>query len=1389
LNTKLVVPLIALLLISPLCSLYPTVLAATAQDNISSQPFPGYTLIGQAPASLPVLVNIAIPLKNTGFLSSTLEQVSDPSSPSFRHFLTAPQIEQQFLPKTEDESMLTYLQSIGLPVLMNSLDSMIVVQATAAKVKQYFNADVEMYSNGTQSYYTTTGNSLLNGAHFIASNATALFAQPRITSSSVGVTNDNVTFTEGAFSAKALQTVYNASSLYKQGFQGEGQNIGILDFFGSPTISQDLVQYDNMFNLPNPVFNVFPIITNYPNLGVSTGWSLEVAADVESAHTMAPNAAIDLYTTTSALSFAADLAPIINIDQDNTLAMSFSIAPEWLFSTVGGPLFYFNMLLTDQYFMIGNLEGITFLSSSGDAGGSGYSNGPAGNLGYPDDSPYVTSVGGTQTYLSNQNGSTTFVQTGWSNPAYVPNGVNTGGSGGGVSFLEPKPWYQQNLPTPPSYPNGRMEPDLALQAGLNPGIFFVNGGSTVVIGGTSVSVQLLGGLITIVDQSVGGRLGLINPFLYSLGDDPNLYPKAFDPITFGYSIPWTASYGYNLVTGWGAPNIGEIANLINNVVSQPSLSIFVGLTNSTGQTPNEFTSNQTMDVTANIFYGPFTVTSGIFTAKLVTLTGTSLVTNMIYDSSAQAWNCSITVPQQSGVAYVDVSGTSNGILGEDFVQTFLGYLATFTSPVPTDPWTTAPGLPVVITSTDLNGKSAPINSTTMQVNSYQILTNSYKTEDTINLTAPKISGETKDLTANLASPYTAGPTTLMLQGNTYGFLPFTNGIYLQTSTVTPEVASEPGSAGPGQYLTILTKPVAPVNVASISSIDTGGTVGTDIAAGSNVTAFLLNPQGNVLATATLIKLGSSISGLLKIPVNAQAGLYTIMLQASYGSETLGYTLGGSFYEQVWVSNGIITPKITLSPTTLYMGQNAQITADIQYTNGQEVTQGEYTAIIYPQELQNQYTTIMYNEYLNGQLTQLTYNSSLNRWTAIVTLPSPYNSGVISPVNDNSFYYAGPYEAYVTGISYDGVPTTTQLAAQQNFQIQPYLYLANQLITTLQQNWGLALTGDTITGSQNLANNVFIGSNTLQGGTTTISDSSITGNMIVSGSNLTLQGVYGGNIIATNSTINLINTYVKSLTLTNSSYSMLSSTYQTINPTPPTITITTPTNGTSYTGNINAMITTLANNIASVTVYLNDQQIQASPTNGTLTFIIPSANYPDGTYTMQVIAIQTDGTSSTATTTMYFTNQASTNQNQINTINSTQTALNDQISSLQNNISTLTSSEGSLQNQVANLQGTLSSLASSQSTLQNQLKSMQSKLNNLTSSQTALQNQLGSLGNNLNASISQLHNQTKSLQTSLNNTKTLAYIGIEAVIAGIASVIIVAIIIVAIRHKKTAPNSG
>ena len=214
---------------------------------------------------------------------------------------------------------------MGLHVLMGSMDSIIVVQATAGQVKEYFNANVNMYTNGTDSYYMTSGNSLFNGAHFIASNVTAFMVQPRYTNLSPFPQSANITYTEGAFSAKELQNVYNATSLYAQGIQGDGQTIGILDFFGSPTVAQDLSLFDKTFGFPDPSLAIIPIVPYNPNLGVSTGWSTEVSIDVEMAHAMAPKAAINLYVTTGALSFVDDIASIVNDDSVTTLSMSFSL--------------------------------------------------------------------------------------------------------------------------------------------------------------------------------------------------------------------------------------------------------------------------------------------------------------------------------------------------------------------------------------------------------------------------------------------------------------------------------------------------------------------------------------------------------------------------------------------------------------------------------------------------------------------------------------------------------------------------------------------------------------------------------------------------------------------------------------------------------------------------------------------------------------------------------------------------------------------------------------------------------------------------------------------------------------------------------------------------------
>ena len=868
-----------------------------------------------------------------------------------------------------------------------------------------------------------------------------------------------VTYTQGGISAAALPEVYNATALYDQGFQGEGQIIGILDFFGSPTIESDLALFCERFGYPAADLNIIPIAPYNPNLGASTGWSTEVALDVELAHAMAPQATIDLYVTNGAMSVAADIAQIISLGRASTLSMSLSFASEYDYSFGGGLWFLFNMFLPNQYFMLGSLMGMTFLCASGDAGGSGYSSGPAGNSCFPSDSPYVTSVGGTQTYLSTQlDGSVSSVQTGWSNQAFVPDKFNAGGSGGGVSFLQPKPWYQSKQPTPATYPNGRMEPDLSLQAGMYPGIFIVDGGSTFIVGGTSASAPMLAGFLALIGESLGSPLGLINPSLYYLGNNASLYAKAFTPITFGYNIPWTASYGYNLVTGWGAPNIGQIADYYKTLTVPDSLYVGLSVVDESGQEAFEVTAGQVLTVDAFVQNGDQVVETGSFSAKIVTLAGATSAVPMTFNNVTQSWVCQIVMGQLSGVAYVDVVGSSSGVSGEAIWEFFAGYLATFYYPYPTLPWTTSgEGLPVVVVSTDLYGNLAPSNqSLSMWVNSYQPLRNRFINVDVVSLPAANDSQLGQVFMSTLTSAYPAGPLTLILQGSTYGFLPFMNGIYLQSTVMYPEVAAEPGCLAPGQSLTIACVPKAPVNIADMFSYDTGGTVGADITSGSSVVAYLVNSGGNTLAVTDLVYQNSKLRGTLQVPVNAAPGLYTVYLFAGYESGTLGLDLYGMFYGQVWVSSGLITPKISFSPSTLYMGQTARVIVDLRYPNGQEVKHGIYSVTIYPVQLQNQYAALTYQ-----QSSALSYSPELDRWVANVVLPSHLNAGVVAPIQESVSSYSGVYEAYVTGLTFDGLPTTTQQSAQQSFLIQPYLYVANQTLPTNMQTWQLALSGVTI----------------------------------------------------------------------------------------------------------------------------------------------------------------------------------------------------------------------------------------------------------------------------------------------------------------------------------------
>jgi subtilase family serine protease len=412
------------------------------------------------------------------------------------------------------------------------------------------------------------------------------------------------------FSPQALQNSYNLGPLYAQGWEGQGMTIGVVDSFGSDTMPHDLHVFDTAFGLPHmcgeegvtcqsgmPTFTVdsqgaVNTTGQPPNNGTGLQthnlWALEVALDVEWAHSVAPMANIRLITTPTAETLGVQGFPdffkaedaAIKAHKVDVISQSFASAEE-AFATQ-------QSLLNLRYaFKDAQANGVTMFGSSGDGGTANTYLQPVKNpatipfpsVEWPASDPLVTGVGGT--YLCTDP-NTGFGVDNVSPPAQCqgqPNReVGWVDSGGGFSHVFPRPSFQDVLPAgSTAIPSGeRGVPDISSQASSRTGVlvYITNPGYTgitcpdgnlcsagwYVVGGTSASSPQWAAMVAIAGQINGGRLGYINPALYKIGSDPARYAADFYDVTTGLnqvdpSIPgFPATTGWDPVTGLGTPN-------------------------------------------------------------------------------------------------------------------------------------------------------------------------------------------------------------------------------------------------------------------------------------------------------------------------------------------------------------------------------------------------------------------------------------------------------------------------------------------------------------------------------------------------------------------------------------------------------------------------------------------------------------------------------------------------------------------------------------------------------------------------------------------------------------------------------------------------------------------
>ncbi len=1010
-------------------------MSAVSQNDLrnpgyySQSALPGFRYQGTAPDNLPITFTVVLPLQNTSLLGSLISKISNPSSPYYRHFMSEKYAQYLFTNQNKFNETVSILKNYGFRIQLESFSSIIVASGTAFMFEQVFGSNVDIFSNGSQWYYSAPYAIEFHGASIYATNGSSILFQHPSTLINPQMVKQmkqkfstlNETFSIEPYPTTALQDVYNITGLLNTNVTGSGKTIGILDFGGNPYIKNQLSYYDSIYNIPNPTnFTITPIGPYDPNMGIATGWDGEISLDVESSHTMAPGANINLYIANLNLNLAPVIAFIDQMDNVNTLSQSFSI-PESYMAEFPAMLEFLNVQLADYYYEIGSLLGITFSASTGDAGGSGYSTGPLGTVGYPSTSPFVTAIGGTTTFLTfnNLGNVVSFYQTAWSNYGFVPNNVNYGGSTGGISDLEPRPWYQSTLTSYPSYPNGRMVPDLSLEANVFPGMVFVFGQNTTGIsGGTSEASPLFAGLITLIDSEINGSLGLVNPLLYEIGENGTLYSKMFYPITSGYNIPWTENYGYNLVTGWGALNAGSFGSYIKSIMppSGNALNNSLNVVNGSGSNVYDLMPGTTVTLESIVSYNGTPVKNAKVTFEISTLNGQRFLPGR-FNSSSLMYFAIYKVPGNvSGNAFIYSYATFNNSSTMALQENYMGYYTYVESLAPQSDFFLNLGIPLGGQITTIMGN--PVNTTlSIYDYNYNIIGNNYF----LTATAQNITVTNGSLETMFYGSSTAG-VSLITTNNSYLYLPLFNGFNLQNTLILGPEEVEPGAVAPGQQIFVDAIVVPGYNLADFNP-----------ALGANVTISLVNTQGKVISSSFATP--GTPTGL-NVPIGTPAGLYTVLINASYSSYTYGMNLYGEYYGQILVTNGLLSTKMWLSSSNISEGQSIILYANITY-NGSEVQFGMFSASLFPTDLSGSYYIITAIEQI-----PLYYDTSAGLWVGSIQMPSPTSQGSLTLENGLSDW-VGNYTIYLTGINAFGVETNNNYTSYIQF------YLQNPIIESIQ----------------------------------------------------------------------------------------------------------------------------------------------------------------------------------------------------------------------------------------------------------------------------------------------------------------------------------------------------
>lgn len=568
-------------------------------------------------------VAIGLPLRNREQLTNLLEDVYNPASPNFRHFLTADEFAASFGPSADDyQSVIDFAKAHHLKIDHTHRNRTLVdVSGSVGDIEKAFHVHMQRFKHPKENrefFAPDADPSVDLNTPVLAISGLDNYVKPTPQLQKLGAQplirpwgggggggGGSGTYT-GPYEGYMFRDAYVPDLVQ----EGQGQSVGIFELYGYSI--QDIQAYEDESGI-SPYVPVQSVLIDggtdddYNALDQDgyLSYALETAGDIEMAIAMAPSLSkVLVYIGPTPL----DQPPLgTNYIQDATTTaqindvlnrMATDNQAKQLSCSYGMDI----NLSTVQIFQQYAAQGQSFFLASGDFGAF------TSAVDEPADDPYITLVGGTS--LTTDTNGVYKSETVWLTPADPVNGTPLQASGGGVSTAYSIPSWQQGISMAANQGSTTMRnvPDVALVSdNMN-----VMWGSDFFdpfdfpLGGTSLAAPLWAGFMALVNQQAAlnnqPSIGFMNPVLYAIGKSTN-YQSCFHDITVGANTnsasptKYHAVAGYDLCTGWGTIS----TNLFNALLAPPSETLRV-------TSPLGFTSFGKAG-------GPFSVTSQSYTLQ------------------------------------------------------------------------------------------------------------------------------------------------------------------------------------------------------------------------------------------------------------------------------------------------------------------------------------------------------------------------------------------------------------------------------------------------------------------------------------------------------------------------------------------------------------------------------------------------------------------------------------------------------------------------------------------------------------------------------------------------------------------------------------------------------